>query len=203
MNHEQNPAFQKVNVPKLRKETKKLSDKEIKERIDIIKNSVLFGQYTTEEIQNSMVRVAFDFDGTLSETYFDGTVNKSSDEIRNFFVELQNRGVRVCVMTRRYGHEYNEGKENEHQTVFEFAEKFGLDKNDVHFTDREYKVNTLHDLGVHLLIDDDPEECYGVRKRFSIYNAVCVDSNHNNGVLWRRGAEAMIRFFIQIYVDKS
>ena len=185
------------------KAQRKLTPEEIKERIDILKRHKLFSQHTDEEIAASQVRVAFDFDGTLSETDFFGNPNPKYKEVRDFFKKLQERSLAVCIMTRSYSENYEEGKHNEHQEVYKLADELGLDHNDVHFTNREWKVSMIHDLGIHLLIDDDADDCMRIRKRFSIYNAVCLDEKYNDGVSWQRGAESMIRFFLHIYIDNA
>lgn len=186
-----------------KKAQRKLTPEEIKERIDILKKHKLFSQHTDEEISAAQVRVAFDFDGTLSKTNFFGEANDKFQEVRDFFLKLKERHISVCIMTRRYGDEFEEGRHNEHQAVYELADELGLDHKDVHFTNREWKVNMLHDLGIHLLIDDDPEDCLRVRQRFSVFNAVCLDETVNNGVLWQRGAESMVRFYLHIYIDNA
>jgi hypothetical protein len=108
------------------------------------------------------------------------------------------------MMTRRYGPSFEGGSANEHQVVLELAKELGVDDTHVMFLDREYKSDLIHQLGVHLLIDDDPNECNRVRQAFSIYNAVCVDSEHNapSKTSWKYGAESMIRFFVKMYIDK-
>jgi len=185
------------------KPQRKLTPAEVKERIDILKKHKLFAQHTDEEIANSMVRVAFDYDGTLSETDFFGNKNANCQDVREFFLKLKERGVSVCIMTRRFSEKHEEGRQNEHQIVYKVADELGLSHDDVHFTNREWKVDMIHDLGIHLLIDDDAEDCVRVRQRFSIYNAVCLDKEANNGVLWQRGAESMIRFYLHIFIDKE
>ena len=200
----QNPAFPKV--ANFKSGNVQVDEKELQARIDALKEAVLFSQLTSEEIAGTMVKVGFDFDGTISETDFFGRPSADFKAVREFFLELQERGIDVRIITRRFEKGFKGiGIEErlEYQKAYEVADELGLDHDKVHFTNRQWKVDMIHELGIHLLVDDDQEDCFRVRQRFSIYNAVCINKEANNDVTWRYGAEAMIRFYLKIYQDKE
>jgi len=198
----QNPAFPSLKGLWLNKDNPKLKE-ELKDRTEKLKKSVLASQPTSEEVARSMVKIGFDFDGTLSETNFFGKPSIDFKSVREFFLELKEKGFDVRIITRRFGEDFDNGENQEHQKVYELAELLGLDKESVHFTNRKWKVDMIHELGIHLLVDDDYEDCMLVRQRFSIYNAVCLSKEHNNDVAWRYGADSMIRFYVKLYQDKD
>lgn len=200
----QNPAFPKIS--NFKGKEVKIDKEELQARIDKLKEAVLFSQLTSEEIASTMVRIGFDFDGTISETDFFGKPSEDYEAVRKFFIELKERGFDVRIITRRFEKDFegvSEYEQQEYKKVYEVADLLGLEHDKIHFTNRKMKVDMIHELGIHLLIDDDPQDCYLVRQRFSIYNAVCISQEHNNGVSWRYGAEAMLRFYLKIYQDAS
>jgi hypothetical protein len=201
----QNPAFPKV--ANFKGGNVQVDKKELQARIDALKEAVLFSQLTSEEIASTMVKVGFDFDGTLSETDFFGRPSADYKAVREFLLELKERGFDVRIITRRFAKDFegagSQLEKLEYQKVYEVADELGLEHDKVHFTNRAWKSDMIHELGIHLLVDDDAEDCFRVRQRFSIYNAVCINKEANNDVTWRYGAEAMIRFYLKIYQDAS
>tara|TARA_R110000851_G_scaffold145114_5_gene284482 strand:+ start:22288 stop:22905 length:618 start_codon:yes stop_codon:yes gene_type:complete len=198
-----NPAFPKIN--NFKGGNVKVDKKELQSRIDSLKEAVLFSQLTSEEIASTMVKVGFDFDGTISETDFFGKPSDDFKAVREFFLELKERGFDVRIITRRFAKDFKgagtKQEQLEYEKVYEVADLLGLDYDKVHFTNRAWKSDMIHELGIHLLVDDDAEDCFRVRQRFSIYNAVCIKKEANNDVTWRYGAEAMLRFYLKIYKD--
>jgi len=97
-----------------------------------------------------MKKISFDFDGTLSQ-HFDGQLNPFENDVRNMIKRLINDGHDVHIVTRRYGNPML----TENRVVYEVAEILGLNRNNIHFTNREWKYKTINELGIEYHIDDD------------------------------------------------
>lgn len=97
-----------------------------------------------------MKKISFDFDGTISK-HFDGQLNPFENDVRNMIKRLINDGHDVHIVTRRYGNPML----TENRVVYEVAEILGLNRNNIHFTNREWKYNKINELGIEYHIDDD------------------------------------------------
>ena len=97
-----------------------------------------------------MKKISFDFDGTISR-HFGGQPNPFEDDVRNIIKRLINDGHDVHIITRRYGNPMM----IENRIVYEVAEILGINPENIHFTNREWKYNKINELGIEYHIDDD------------------------------------------------
>jgi hypothetical protein len=67
--------------------------------------------------------------------------------------------------------------ENEHLTVYSIAEQIGIKKENVHFLNRDYKVNFLKSNNLDCHIDDDPTEIFQI-KNYSNVKAFQINENN-------------------------
>lgn len=133
--------------------------------------------------------VSFDFDGTLEE-HFDGANNKNREGIQRLFQELvADENFDVYIITRRFGPEHaGKGIGNEHRKVFDFLNSLNivLAEEKILFTNREYKYSLVHELGVHIHLDDEIRE----RELIDRYtNGSSVDSTQDN---WRKKFDELL-----------
>lgn len=97
-----------------------------------------------------MEKITFSFD-------FDGTLN-DSEGLQRYCAHLVKNGHTVKILTRRYGPEANY-KEDEHTYVYYLASELGVQKENVHFTNRKLKYEFVDQLGIQAHIDDDVMDC--------------------------------------------
>jgi nucleoside-diphosphate-sugar epimerase len=100
-----------------------------------------------------MKKISFDFDGTIND-HFDGGLNPFKVDVHNVIKRLVNEGYDVHIVTRRYG----DPNLNENQIVFDIADNVGINKENIHFTDRKWKFNIINELGIDFHIDDDESD---------------------------------------------
>jgi hypothetical protein len=89
-------------------------------------------------------KISFDFDGTLEDD-FDGTPNPQKEEIQNICKSLVEQGKDVCIITKRYSFDTGMGESDK---VYQLALRLGV--SDVHFTNREFKHEKIHELGIQV-----------------------------------------------------
>lgn len=90
-----------------------------------------------------MIRVSFDFDGTL----------RDKEQVQALAIQLSsNVNIECWIITRRT----NKGKS--WGEVFEFADSLEIPQERVIFTEGQYKAPTLIEKGIDIHIDDDPTE---------------------------------------------
>ena len=107
--------------------------------------------------------ITFDFDGNLSD-FYEGHINPYKESIQNLAVKLIAEGYRVKIVTRRHDElNAHKGAVNEHIPVYEMASKLGIDRSDVHFTNREWKYKLLNELGANYHLDDDEQDIFNIR----------------------------------------
>jgi hypothetical protein len=104
-----------------------------------------------------MAKISFDYDGTTDDHFF-GNINTLKEKIQELIVTFIEEGHEVNIVTRRYG----EGTE-EHVKVFETAEKLGIPKENVYFTNRSWKFHKLNELKVDYHIDDDETDIFNIK----------------------------------------
>jgi hypothetical protein len=103
-------------------------------------------------------RVSFDFDGTLADD-FDDTINSQKDEVQDICRQLIEMGNQVYLITKRYSPVNSSlGKMNEHLEVFDMASKLNIPKENVVFTDRELKAETLIKMNIDLHFENSDFE---------------------------------------------
>lgn len=100
-----------------------------------------------------MKKISFDFDGTIND-HFDGSLNPFKVDVQNMIKRLVNEGYDVHIITRRY----LDPRFRENQIVFDIADNVGINKENIHFTDRKWKFNMVNDLGINFHIDDDESD---------------------------------------------
>lgn len=106
-----------------------------------------------------MIKISIDFDGTLSEK-----------EVQDFALTLMNqKNAEVWIVTRRYEkiEDYTEEIINqwkikdllkEFNYLFEVANKIGIPRERIIFTNMQWKYFTMNKEKFHVHIDDDPTE---------------------------------------------
>lgn len=94
-----------------------------------------------------MIKVSFDFDGTLHD----------NDEVQSLAAELsKDPSFELYITTRRYSHT------DERRDVMIFAEVLGIPNERITFTDRDYKYPYLVSAEIDIHLDDDLQECMHV-----------------------------------------
>lgn len=83
--------------------------------------------------------VSFDFDGTLS-------TSKGQEKALNLIKE----GYRVFIVTARQSKDSKE--------VFDVADKLGIRRSDIYFTNGKNKWSVIKNLGVAIHYDNNPEQ---------------------------------------------
>lgn len=103
-------------------------------------------------------KISFDFDGTLSDE-FDNTPNLQKKEIQNVFKQLKEMGNDVYIITKRHSPKNGSmGKVNEHIEVLQLAAEMGISGNNVVFTDRQLKAETLIKMGINIHFENSDFE---------------------------------------------
>lgn len=100
------------------------------------------------------MKVSFDFDGTLEHKYVQEIA------LRNLKV-----GDEVYIVTSRCKDNYNED-------LFKIAEQLGIKKDNIYFTNGQYKADALRGLGVELHYDDMYDEVNEIN--VSVNNCMAV-----------------------------
>lgn len=100
--------------------------------------------------------ITFDFDGTL------GHVPHIQKLAKMLLFDQSND---VHIVTRRYSY-LHEKAGDEFSEVIALADRFGIKRENVHFTNREYKVGKLKQLGSHIHYDDDRTEILLIRQHY-------------------------------------
>jgi len=135
-------------------------------------------------------RVSFDFDGTLSDSFF-GDVNPEEDDIKKLFIELFNsENFDVYIITRRYGPDHaDKGQKNEHIKVIELLNSLKIEfpKEKIIFTNRDYKFSWVNKLGIDIHLDDDHNEHYYIQK-YSNGSSVNVKKNPD----WKKDFDELL-----------
>ena len=116
-----------------------------------------------------MKNISFDFDGTLSFIDMDG--KECMFHIQNFCKALvQEKIHEIFIITRRNSFDPQETFE-----VFNLAARLGIKKENVIFTNREYKYGTIKQLDIHVHIDDDWDDIDRIHKHTTCKAAWSLD----------------------------
>lgn len=100
------------------------------------------------------MKFSFDFDGTLLD----------SDKLQQYCQKMLNIGVDVYIITRRLDLiESKKYEVKEAEEVFEMADKLGIKKENIFFTNRAYKYEFVKKLNIDCHIDDDHNDVYYIR----------------------------------------
>ena len=83
--------------------------------------------------------VSFDFDGTLS-------TKKGQDKAKELLAE----NYRVLIVTAR--------QSTDSKAVFEMADKIGIRRSDIYFTNGKAKWSIVKNLGIAIHYDNNPEQ---------------------------------------------
>jgi len=103
-----------------------------------------------QEIKKNILKVSFDFDGTLTEEPMQTLCRK--------FIAL---GADVHITTSRLSG-MDKGIEFENKDLFELAKELGIPKNKVTFTNYDNKVSFVKDFDLHF--DDLHEETFHINE---------------------------------------
>lgn len=100
--------------------------------------------------------ITFDFDGTLGHVPYIQKLAKCL---------LIDQANDVHIVTRRYSYLHPDAGDEVSQ-VIALADQIGIKRENVHFTNREYKVGKLKALGAHIHYDDDHTEILLIRQHY-------------------------------------
>lgn len=101
-----------------------------------------------------MIKISFDFDGTLGQVPY----------VQRLALDLsKDPNNELHIITRRYGYIHPEAGDEISQ-VLQIASALKIPKERIHFTNREYKVNKIIELGIDLHWDDDFTELKLIRE---------------------------------------
>lgn len=121
------------------------------------------------------MKISFDFDGTLVDDFY-GEYNGQKEEIQKICMDLIDNGHEVYIVTKRFGEEYKDmGKRNEHVEVYELAEKLGIKKERVFFTNRHWKHEKLNALGINVHFENSEPEVDAIRLKTPNIRVVYVE----------------------------
>jgi len=129
-------------------------------------------------------KISFDFDGTLVDDFY-GEHNSQKEEIQKICKDLIDNGHNVFIVTKRFGPEFsNSGKKNEHLEVYELAEKLGIRKENIHFTNREWKVVKLGQLDINVHFENSENEVYHIRESRPTMSVVHIEDPYWKALKW-------------------
>jgi hydroxymethylpyrimidine pyrophosphatase-like HAD family hydrolase len=104
--------------------------------------------------------VSFDFDDTLisyQESSYFSEIPILNEKVYSLMKQYKADGYKVIIVTTRYEHLW--GSETlEILTKFNILGPIIESKDDVHFTNHQWKVDTLKKLNVSIHYDDNPYE---------------------------------------------
>lgn len=128
------------------------------------------------QIKNNTI--SFDFDGTLDDN-FDGVKNPYKKEVRDFALRLIRRGYNVHIITRRYGPDNSVlGLMDEHIKVWNVAKELGIPRENIIFTNRNWKYSSIASIGACIHIDDDEREKFWLDRHLPNVKMICL-TNEN------------------------
>lgn len=131
-----------------------------------------------------MKKISFDFDGTLVDDFY-GEHNEQKEEIQKICKDLISDGHEVYIVTKRFGEEYkNMGKGNEHVEVYELAEKLGIVKERVFFTNRHWKYEKLGKLGIDIHFENSEPEVEAIKTRIPNITVVYIENPYWRTSRW-------------------
>ena len=127
------------------------------------------------------MRVSFDFDGTLARR-----------DVQNYAKELVNRGLEVWIVTSRFSTESALKKgwhwiEKQNQELYDVAEKCGIKKENIKFTDQVDKIVFLKGKNFKFHLDDDEVELMLIFE--SDEKCIPLNVSHSD---WREHCETVI-----------
>jgi len=108
------------------------------------------------------MKISFDFDSTLSRK-----------DVQSFVIDLITKGHEVWIVTSRCSTEATleifgidnyqyQRVEKQNKKLFEVAEKVGIPKDRIVFTEHTDKIEYLKDKGFTVHVDDDPDELWAI-----------------------------------------
>jgi len=130
------------------------------------------------------MKVSFDFDGTLSRK-----------DVQNFATTLIQSGVEVWIVTSRIATEPALKKgwhwiERQNQELYDVAEKVGVKKENIVFTEFVDKIKFLKDKSFIFHIDDDVDELMAILDSKDSCKAVNVEHSE-----WKQTCENTLKNF--------
>lgn len=118
--------------------------------------------------------ITVDYDGTIGN-YFGGELNPRKKIVRDWIKRLMRLGYDIHIVTRRYGPKSIYNTFGEYKSVLDFADSVGISKENVHFTNRDWKFYTLQRLNSSIHLDDDIVEKQLINQNASSITAICVE----------------------------
>ena len=115
------------------------------------------------------MKISFDFDSTLSRK-----------DVQSFVINLITKGHEVWIVTSRFATEpaLERGwwwTEKQNQKLYDVAEKVGIPKDRIVFTNHVDKIEYLKDKGFAVHVDDDPDELMAIFQSGDPCKVVNVD----------------------------
>ena len=132
------------------------------------------------------MKVSFDFDDTLEHKY-----------IQDYAIELLDRGIEVHIVTTRYedvtkykGYSHNyKTYDTLHKQLFEVAEVLGIPKENIHFTNMDWKYTFFkNNLDFKWHLDDNAKECNLLNRHTSVIG-IC----HDGSSTWKNKCEKLLK----------
>lgn len=120
-----------------------------------------------------MKKISVEFDGVLSR-FFNGLSNPIEQDIQNLVKRLIDDGHDVHIVTRRYENQML----SENRPVLLMAEHLGIEPDNIHFTNRNWKWQTLDELGIDYHLDNDETDLFYIKNKLT--KTIGVQLNKNN-----------------------
>ena len=132
------------------------------------------------------MKVSFDFDGTLSRK-----------DVQEYAKSLVSKGYDVWIVTSRIATEPALKKgwhwiERQNKELYDVAEKVGISKDKIVFTEFVDKIEFLKDKGFIFHIDDDVDELMAILKSKDGCRTVNVDHFE-----WKETCENILKKYLE------
>jgi len=109
-----------------------------------------------------MKKISVEFDGTLSR-FFNGLSNPIEQDVQNMVKRLIDEGYDVHIITRRYENQML----SENRPVLLMAEHLGIDPENIHFTNRNWKWEIMNELNIDCHLDNDETDLYYIKNKLT------------------------------------
>jgi len=104
------------------------------------------------------MNIAFDIDGTMIHMH-------------HIVDRFQRFGDEIFIVTTR--------EPEDNVEVFEWADDLQIKRENIHFTNHQLKLDTLHKLNINLHFDDDPIEVDEINSNSETCKALLVNFKYN------------------------
>jgi hypothetical protein len=100
------------------------------------------------------MKISFDYDDTLS-----------TKPVQEYAAKLIEKGIKPIIVTARYSDEakYRHKYSKSNSDLYRTANKLGIAKSDINFTNKEWKGTKLPGYGVDVHFENDPSEILNIK----------------------------------------